>query len=372
MDIDWADWIDDEQILAKSNSGHIALLKADTGVAVWTLDTSNIGTKKLTLSPTKKYLLTQCRKTDNAFILFETKTGKPLGQLHPPKEPQKAFIPTSFAFSHDGKKLATYESAWVHLWDAANGTAIDSFYVGYPFSSRKEEVIWVNSLFLLVGNTLIDVQQQIPIWKYTDVQKEDCFFAGKYWHVTSPDSTHFAALGLTIPHESMPKLPPLPDSQKYAVRPGISLQVNIDPDIPDYEKVQNHVQTMLQNNGVKIDNNAAIVLKITIKSETAEEIYYGDRYFFGRRIAGHANFTPHIMSYRIEENGKTLWETHTQTSAPSIINDNELKDRTIQDVVNEKIKLTADWYLWVEIPKKLPYDKTGSSNLTGTARQSRK
>ncbi|MDR1962448.1 MAG: hypothetical protein LBQ50_01555 [Planctomycetaceae bacterium] len=363
MEIEWADWIDNEQILAQSRSGQLVLLKTGTGAAVWTLEGSSISS--VTLSPGKKYLLTCCHQNrGSVHVLIETQTGRPLGQLQTPKSWKVPGSGAHFVFSPDGTKLAACDNDWIHLWDATNGAATDSFYVG-RVSVYKRNMFWIEPSYLLAGGTLIETKQQLPIWKYSDTQSEDSFFAGKYWHMKRPDSsdsTHFAVLGLTIPHAAMPKLPLLTDSQKYCIRPGITVKLTVDSAIPDHEKVRNYVRSLLRNNGINVADNAAVSLKVTIKAEEPKEVYYGD-HFFGRNITGHANFTAHTMSYQFEQDGKVLWATSCRTAAPSTITNEELKNRSLQDIVNEKSKLTSSWYLSVEIPKKIPFDKAGTSSL---------
>lgn len=368
IDIEWADWIDNEQILVQSGEGQIVLLKAETGVAVWTLNAS--GAAAVTLSPGRKYCLVCCQNHGSIHVLLETLSGRPLGQLQESKDSRNLGMMTYFVFSPDGTKLAAYEGGRVHLWDATAGTATESFYVGTTFAFRRN-IFWIDPHYLLTGGMLIDTRQQLPIWKYTDTQQEDVVFSGKYWHTTRPDSnsTNFAVLGLTIPHSTMPKLPLLPDSQKYVIRPGISVKLNMDTTIPDYEKVRSHVLNLLRNNGMKAADNAAISLNVTLKAEPSKEIYYGDHFIIARNITGHANFTPHIMSYRFEQDGKILWETIWKTSAPSSISNEELKNRSLQEVVDEKSKLTSRWYLSVEFPKKIPFDKAGTSTLIPTGKR---
>lgn len=368
IDIEWANWIDNEQILVQSERGRIVLLKAETGVAVWTLNASSVST--VTLSPAGKYSLVCCQDHGSIHVLLETLSGKPLGQLRESKDSKNPGAMAHFVFSPDGTKLATYESGRVHLWDATTGTATESFYVG-TMPVFKRNIFWIDPHYLLAGGTLIDTRQQLPIWKYTDTQQEDVVFAGKYWHASRPDSnsTNFAVLGLSIPHSTMPRLPLLPDSQKYVIRPGISVKLNIDTTIPDYEKVRSHVLNLLRNNGMKVADDAAISLNVTLKAEPSKEVYYGDHFIIARNITGHANFTPHTMSYRFEQDGKILWETIWKTSAPSTISNEELKNRSLQEVVDEKSKLTSQWYLSVEFPKKIPFDKAGTSSLIPTKRR---
>ncbi|MDR1142124.1 MAG: hypothetical protein LBL62_10550 [Planctomycetaceae bacterium] len=369
VDVEWAEWIDNEHLLVQSRSGRIVLLQTETGAAVWTLNVSN--TRSVTLSPGKKYILACCRDRSSVHVLLETLSGKPLGQLQPSKDSKAPDSMTRFVFSPDGTKLAAYENGRVHLWDATNGTATESFYVG-TISSYHRNLFWINPHYLLISGTLVDTRQQLPIWKYTDTQQEDVVFAGKYWHIKRPESSrsnNFAVLGLPLPHSTMPKLPLLPDSQKYVFRPGILVRLNIDTAIPDYEKVRSYIQNMLRMNGIKVADSGTISLNITLKAEPAKEIYYGDHFMITRNITGHANFTPHTMGYQLEQDGKILWETNFKTSPPSPINNEDLKNRSLQEVVNEKSKLTSYWYLSVEIPKKIPFDKAGTSSLIPTGRK---
>lgn len=353
--VEWAEWIDEQHILIQSGDGRLLLLDHKTGAAIWTLDASRSNVPAL--SGGKKYVLVTC---DKFHCILETETGKPIGRLEM-TESAPFSSNALLGFSPDGAEIAAFSGGWMQIWDAKTGTVQKTFYVG-EIHSHRSKLIWLNEQYLLVGGTLVALSQQLPIWKYTGIESTDAWFAGLYWHAESPShrDKSFHLWGIEIPHETMPKLPTLADAQKFCVRPGVDVSLNVESTVPGRDAVVDYVTKMLQKNGLNIRQSADISLNVRLTTEVPKETEYR---IFGRGFTTEkVTYTPYKMSYTFEQNGKKLWEKNNSVGSPHMIMNRDA-NQTTQQYVDEQMKPKSDWFLKVVVPQKIPFDKAGTSNI---------
>jgi predicted Zn finger-like uncharacterized protein len=117
------------------------------------------------LTPGGRFLA-RCQK--GAYRFFETATGKPAGQTDAEGESTSAY---AAGMSPEGDRLAAMfaeaesSSGWrVYVWDLKTG----------KLTARADVLDYLNthvqflaSPFLLAGNSLIDLERQATVWKYT-------------------------------------------------------------------------------------------------------------------------------------------------------------------------------------------------------------
>ncbi len=348
-DIQWAAWADDEHVLVQSKRGNVILFDTTTASAVWTLDGSLIF--RPVFSPGRKYLIVTDRR-DNVCLL-EALSGDVIGVMEFDAANRGVM---KAAFSPDGRKIATVKNASFQIWNLETGEASPFFHTG---SIAFGMPAWADDTYLVVNSTLIHTEQRIPVWKYKGMGNEYCFFGGYYWH-NGRNGSGYVTVPLTIPHATLPKLANLSDEEKYCVRPGMKIKVRIDSAVPDRDKVKAHIEKIFKENELEWDDGAAITLAVKITAEKRETVSYST---FGRLGGTEISYTPYTYSVGFEKDGETLWKDETRTGSPSVSLD-EIAQKSLQAVVNEKGKPDSDWYLSRKIPREVPGFKPGVSQVS--------
>ena len=356
-EIKWADWIDNEHIIAQSSSGLIVSMQVKNGAAVWTLDGTNIG--DVILSPGKKYLI--ARANHDSYYLLETAAGKPIGELAP-RGGGKFGFPTKFAFSPDGERIAVYAGSSIHVLEIKNGIAGEPFYIGQRHVSN---MWWVSDVHVLCGETLVETVEQLPIWIYSGGNAKDVFFADRLWHTSSTKKkdSSFYVVDAVIPHPGMPTLPKLPDEQKFCVRPGMAVNLMVDSAIPDSAKLREHLLNALAENGLEFSSGAPLLLAVRMRAEAPKEGEWATGPFGHGGSVGKASYIPYTYSLTFEKNGQPLWTISSSSGAPTIPLNELSGNRSLQDLITERSKPKSDWYFTVRLPKKIPFDKAGTSAI---------
>ena len=352
-----AAWVDDDHVLALSEGGLLTLLRIRDGSAVWMLESGS--GNPFQLSHGKKYLVAYSTKS-KCYCLLETMTGRPIGRLEAPTENGRMNgYCSGFDFSPDGTLLAASSGGDLYLWDILTGAHMEPVHCGSGFF---RSVHWLDGNHVLVGSTLVHAWEQIPIWKYEGTDPRDFVFNNWYWHVENDRRNNtFRVSPIKLPHDGIPELPEMDDVEKFSVRPGMSIAINIDPSIPENEKIKSLWTKKLLDLGFRVGNRAEITLHARIKTEPPETVYY-------HGIGGpgpsrsHVDFRPHTYSCAFEQGEKVLWSKSERTQAPHIIH-SEMKDRTFQQYMDERSKPTPAWYFNVYFPQRIPFDKAGKSAI---------
>lgn len=355
--IEWADWADDEHLLVQSTNG-IFLLEAASGKAVWGIEKN---TDTPVFSPGKRYMLVNVR--GKGYHLLETISGKVIGKIQGP-EGLRFFSLRNPVFSPDGTRIAASYSGWVYLWDATTGRTVEPFFI-----DQTGRCHWVDDKTLLVGGTLVDIGQMLPYWNYSGTDSKDKMFAGRYWNLKNNRGGRSVNVALTpfmMPHESIPKLPQLDEKRRFAVRPGMTVKLTVDSTVPDQREVRAEMVKKLQENGITVNDGASVTLALrAMRADTTKVEYTDSRWPGGRHgnTVGEASFTPYVMTCGYEKDGDVLWEARTQTSPPGTVSNEDVS--RLQQVVSESGKPTANWYMNVDLPKRIPHKKAGQSPLGG-------
>ncbi len=368
QDIKFAAWVDNEHVLAISNFGQMMLFNVRSREAVWYFAKSS---PLLAFSPGKKYLLLHREQP----YLLETRTGKVVGQFQWPKEvvdqDEILFSYSSrwrFAFSPGGTRLAACTEEYICFWDTKNGDCAKPLYFDKHFSKPY----WLDETYLICGRTLIDSKQLLPVWVYDDAGLEDSVFAGLYWHLVErshakDDRPGYILTSYKLPHAALPPLPPLSDAQKYCVRPGVAVRLQVDPEVPDSQKVLEYVTKLAEGNGLVIFENAPLVLAARFKWNEPQADAPNNNPVNIVDTAAKPDRTTFTYSYSFEQDGKTYWETADgwEWDVRRLHEKGGRAFQAFQENPTEERKPSSEWYLQVKIPKFIPFDKAGHSTLTG-------
>ncbi len=353
-----ADWVDERKILTISASGLAMLFDVPSRRAVWLLE--GVASSGWVFSPGKKYVIFSDK--DGTHCLFETLSGKVVGKFLVPPTQKGA----RFAFSPDGTRIAACSETEISCWDACTGEFKDSLWLG-NIGGLRSQPYWLDDTYLICGDTLFEMKQFLPIWKYSETNPRDRVFAGRYWHLTGEGSS-YTLTGLRVPHRTMPKLPVLSEEQKYLIYPGMPVRLIFDTGIPDDRKVCDHVAQNVKDNGWVVAEKAPTTLTVGFQQQPPKEYVYSlgrmsaPHGLLGNRPGAKVTFIPYLYYYSLEREGEVLWGSEKWTDAPDLTV-NELETRSVQQVVTEKSKPTSEWYLQAVIPKRIPYNKAGRSAI---------
>jgi hypothetical protein len=353
-DIRWAAWADNDNILAMTTFGDVVLFNKDNLTAVWSYSLSM--TDRPELSPGHKYIVLPDK--NNGLFLVETLTGKVIGKFEMPAGINK--LQTSMTFSPDGNIFAALFDGVLYRWDVTNGEAKEPFYI-----DTIGTLCWLDETYLMVGSILIDAKADYPLRRYLGTSNSDKVYGGLYWIMrnasgTANDNSELASL--TIPHVKLPQIKDIPDSQRYCVVPGMKVKVQVENGVPDSDKVREHLTTALKKNGLAISDDADITLTAKVTQLEPEKATYSTR-FSPMRGGTEVTVTPHKMQVSFTKGNETLWERVSAKSTPSVSLE-EIANRSLQDLVNEKSKPTSDWFLKIRIPRKVLTQKVGTSSIS--------
>jgi WD40 repeat protein len=344
-----------------AKSGNYVLFNKKSLKAVWSHPVASFVSP--VLSPARKYVVLPGKS--GGLLLVETLSGNVIGSFETPTGIRISLI-ASIAFSPDGKTLAAFQDGVLYSWDATNGKANELLY-----SDTQGKIIWTNETYMMIGDTLIDMSANYPMWRYTGVLPSDKVFAGLYWIVRNDASSHtddnYELAAFSIPHFKMPSFKDIPDSKRYSVMPGMKVKLQIDSSVPDADKVREYLTATLKKNGLEISDKSNLMLSAKVTTLGTEKATYSTRLSM-RGEGAEVSYTPHKMSVSFTKGVEKLWESETTTSASSVSIE-EIANKSLQEAVNERSKPNSFWFKMVKIPVKIPVQgahKVGESKISIT------
>lgn len=381
-DIKWAAWVNDDLILALSAKENLILFDKKNGNALWKFAANSYVAP--VLSPGRKYLMVADKRLD--LFLLEVKTGKLIGrfdferpedvsvdQINPEnmermreaiEKRTKMAFDLKFSFSPDGKKAAAHVNGSATIWSLTDGRQEG---VLYAASDSHRGNGWLGNDFLLSQGTLFKVEEQLPVWTFTGFGAIDYIDAGKLWIMDRDpknafQDSNYILSSITVPTEKFGKADGDKDRDKYALYPGATLKIQIDNQIPDNRKIREHFVRFFKETGVEPDEKASLLFSATMTSQGEKEAKYttGPMFFGG---GSKVTYTSYRYEIKFESDGKVLWSRSLTTSPPDVSVE-DLGNNSIQSVVTTKSQPKSDWFLKVNIPKRIPKKALGKSRLT--------
>lgn len=362
IDVTWGDWIDNNLIMLVSRKDRLLVMEAETGKAVWKLNSISHGAS-VAFSPGRRYCLVNGRA---GTVMLESVNGRPVLKL----EGTESFSGGNYEFSPDGTKIARCNSDGVTIWNATEGTCEDPFYVG---DGIGDKIHWIDNRFLLAGSRLVDTETQSLVWTYDGIPDSAEIFDGFCWCLLGMSETK-RLIAVEIPHKKALASASGPDEQRFSIRPGMDVAVNVDNSVQNgRNEVKEKIESILTENGLVIKEDAPIkvLLRVTQEKEVTSSYSVGHRFAPPMMRGGgtEIRYQPCKFSIEFNQNGKTLWSTSRTTSSPSNISLEEVQGNSIQAIVDKAMananSAYKDWFLNVKIPKKIPnMERAGRSRVT--------
>lgn len=365
-DVRMADWVDDRHLMIQSEHNLLVVVDVESNKAVWKISGEHrLG--KCFLSPGKRYCLLS---GFSGTFMLESMTGDSVGKL----EGIGRMNYQNFAFSPDGKTIATIGDDGVMIWDATTGKPEEPFYIGKAVA--LPDLVWANERFLLVEDRLIDVQSKSLVWQYDFIGRPHQLF-GKYcWYLIGHGRDPKRLLAVTIPHQTALLASRAPESKRFCIRPGMEVSLKIDSSVGNgRSNIQKRMEQIIEENELILKPDADITMFLKVSQEKEQETNYGVGHGPFPRFGGgggtDVKYRPAKFSIEFQQGGKVLWSLSHTTGAPSHISLDKIQNDSIQGVVSKAInKANSEYEKWftnVKIPQKIPNKEGfGRSELTIT------
>lgn len=289
---------------------------------------------------------------------LDTTNGNIVGSIAPESNVERA------ALSPDGKRVA------VKLWDKLVIYSMDdgSHLKTIPVSETGDgELSWLGD-YVKLKETIYDIEKGLPLWTYNTRASTKQIYAGRMFACFGDKQT--SQLTITkLPHEAAIRSAETVDPKSlYAVSPGSAVRVNYQfANVPadDQRQIEDAVNAKLQEVGWVNNNNASIVLDISVKEgEEKEEEYYTEKARtlggitlpprprpFGGRPTGpteKVKFRPWIHSFVLKTGNDVVFKSEYARGAPSNFQSEE--DETIQAAVLKHIHPDPKWFSRIKMP----------------------
>ncbi|MGL4593695.1 MAG: SHD1 domain-containing protein [Thermoguttaceae bacterium] len=346
-------WIDDEHVLFLSRRMCLLMINVATGQPCWKYEGSGLAMKSLVFSPGKKYFLLS---TKEGTVLIEAVSGDVVGVFPEMSSPDGA------TFSPDGKQICQWRMDSLRFWDATNGKLQESSMTVIGSGSP----IWVTNRYLLAEDFLIDLQEKMPVWKYTRLFHADFTLFGEIlWKIES-EKSGASLVDAVIPPKALIDGSKGSTSTEYLLSPGSSVSLKLDSSIVENRaEIEKVIREKCEKNQWKIASDTPYQIVLKIVSGEEQKIQY--RSVMGGFGGESSEVTVRTQTARIdiEKEGKSIWANTTTYGPPPILTNRD-KSKSFQDTINEYTKPKISWFSGITIPNNIvDTAKLGQSQLFG-------
>jgi hypothetical protein len=362
--VDSAYFLDSDHLVLHG-SAELLCVDFRKAVELWSAKTGLF--TELALSPNQKYLAIGIR---NELDFIEPLSGKPLGRIEADGHPR-----WSLAFKPDGRELAAAAADTVTIFDLTTGRASAEI---SAVGAAGSQVDWAADGYLLLDHQLlVSIAKQAVVWTYDGVGhamhgKLAAMLNGRlYYSVDAQDrpgqSHRWVIASIALPDPSVRDLLRVIGEPRMALKPGMSISLDVAVDGSIQQKVIDAVTAKLKANGVQIADNQPIKLSIHDEPGETREVSYRlmGPGAFGRSEKISVQEIKHTMQI-VGDDGKALWKRMSVTSPPFFIS--MKRGQSAQDAVNEQMKPSAGFCEGVNVPRFVPKvtGGFGASLLTAT------
>jgi hypothetical protein len=341
------------RIVALNNNGRAGVFDAATGDPVSTLAKAY----SAALSPDRKYAAI----VGESLLIVDLSSGEAVASL-----PTARTHGTVVAFSPDGKRIAVAAGGSVTAWELENGEVYRDETLAGVAASSIFSFVWTSPTHLLVGTTLVDLENHLPLWGYTGIDK-----AAAYGNTTLMVAERVNQAGVlvasSLPHAAATQAlkQALASPGLFAVTPGTAVSVDVSglPDAGEQQKAKEALEARLVAAGLKPTPGAAVTLRATLTSTSSDEQFR----LIGRGLETQTiNVTKYTSKVELVTGGQTAWQS-SMMSGPSFMVHPKANE-TLADAVRNSSKPNYAFFTGIAIPQYVmqPGKTTlGSSNIAG-------
>jgi len=362
--IKFAAIISPEQFLTVSQSGRLILWNVQGAKAVYEMATQRDG---FAISPNRAQF---AFVNGSGVTIIDTANGQVLASL---VGPQSSIWTVELAFHPDGSRLAYFlHFPYPRLlaFDLSTGQTLAD--CALPKDVHPGGIYWADSTNILVGGSLVSLEQKTVVWRYQRDPFSPIFKGSpdnRWAFVSAANNQPPALLQVAIPHnEAKQAAAALKPAENIVVRPGtkVSIQVSVTGDADFPKKVTDALAQHAKDAGWVVADNADVHLVATTTAKAGKTMDYNV-------IGGNpARQTVTIPSYdcklEINKDGQSLWEAYSAAGgmAPSFAS-NLKQGQTVQDLVDSiNLNPGGGFYMGVTFPSLIakPLEKVGASKIT--------
>jgi HEAT repeat protein len=218
-DISWADWIDEQSLLSRSDNGQLVMWRVagatPTAVYETVLEHSARALLRRTanalLSPGRSYVLlasatsTDIRRAQDGALVATLQTSRP--------------IFGAMAFDSAGVRLAAAARSHVDVWNMTTGTLEREF--DCKSLRFSDSIAWLDDNHLLVnGEDIVDVQRRLVAWRYQYWGSQLVSHGPWQWMLVENRDTHALMPGKLLQDNVLAAAKDLDPDAILALRPG--------------------------------------------------------------------------------------------------------------------------------------------------------
>jgi len=338
-EIEWYDWVDEEQLLTVSGKGTLVLwqLEGKNAKAVYQLDVG--GNAMPALSPGRGQLAIATgrgaeiyRVTDGELLARfgeDSTGGGPMSRLR-----SYFWGGGSVAFNRAGNRLAYIDNGNISVWNTTNGKLERDFYCNNLNGSGVE---WLNDGHLLVGGMdIVDLERRLIAWRYVNPLLASTSWGGWRWLLlNSGNSVGIAPVTMLQPEvlEAANKLDP---DKVLALKPGAKVALDIQLGGEDQAKAEAALKASIERNGMEVVSDSPIRISAQIVTGDSETKEYG-RGFFNREQTEQVTTTEKRYELEVKVDGESIWKqssTIQSAGGPGMVS---LKEgETAQQVIDRE------------------------------------
>ncbi|QDT52638.1 hypothetical protein Pan44_06500 [Caulifigura coniformis] len=292
------------------------------------------------LSPDRKYAAIL---GDSLFIV-DLASGETLASL-----PVNLSSGGVVAFSPDGKRLAAQSGLSLTVWDLSTGETYREEVLPGGATASNERFAWTSPNHILVGETLFDLENHLPLWRYSGVDNSLSYGA------STLVLTHFGQqtpvlTAVTLPHPAAVAMArqALASGNLFAVRPGTSVSVDVSaiPDAGEQARAKSGLESRLIAAGLKPVTGGPIVLKASVETSSSQRVF--------RRLGTldapeSVTVTEYIAKVEMLVDGKSAWQNASRTGgALSLMTTG---NESLQDAASKSSRPNYGFFSEVKLPQ---------------------
>jgi hypothetical protein len=365
-DIVFADWTDDEHVVAVNLKGKLTRWKLDPLQAVYSIQV--LPNSRPAVSPGGKYLAVM---SAGGLEFYRAHDGQLVGRLT-----DAAADGSSLYFRSDGAQLAVLCGRQLMVWDLTQGKLLRDIAVPeVPLIQHSDAVRWLaDNYILLAGTRLIDIERRTVLWEYSyeDARAAEATAAlgGYLWFVaTDAGSQSQRLVPCRLPHdEAVAAVAGLDAESLLAVKPGVSVSLDIQLDATEEQRdtIRQSLTAKLEQNGMKVAPGQPIQLVARVVQGATKEIQYRAFGVPPWRGGSKVTYTEHRCELAFLVDDQVAWQAANVASAPHMLHLNE--GQTIEQAVKAATQPKLNFFVQTKLPGYLvrPTGRTsyGQSKLT--------
>ncbi|MCC9603272.1 hypothetical protein LOC67_22205 [Stieleria sp. JC731] len=307
------------------------------------------------ISPGKRYL---ALPEDKGIRLLSAADGATLASL-----PIEGGRTSAVAFDAAGEKLAVLTNNQLAVWHLGSQQEPDRYNassVGSPFGQK---LAWVDEKTLLVdGETLFDLERELPIWSYkpafaevvsrTGFRDITKIAAGRFCYGVQLRDRNFEAFvigAVELPGDSVLATVANVDRDRlWTLGPGSTVAIETNCGAHN-SLARAGLEAAARAAGWNVQSSASIVIKAEMGRSKQQTVTYEQ---IGRGASQTVTVAPYFSNVKIMEGDTYLWSSGSSSGgAPSFmwVKPNE----SIQNKIRETEKPDPEFFQRVEFPGKI-------------------